>query len=106
MGSFIKRFMVAMAAFSLIAGAILSRKIFGMHPGQYLLYSLVPFVPGMLFFAALAEKKAGTLAFSVVALALFIYLLLIEPGKTRNFYILSAIGTGLGALVYFFQIKE
>ena len=95
-----------MVAFSLIAGGILSRKIFGMNIGQYLLFSLVPLVLGMLFFAALAEKKAGILAFSVVALALFAYLLLIEPGRTKNFYILSGIGTGLGALVYFFQIKD
>lgn len=106
MDNFIKKFIVAMVAFSLIAGALLSRKLFGMNIGQYLLFSLVPLVLGILLFAALAEKKAGILAFSVVALALFAYLLLIEPGRTKNFYILSGIGVGLGALVYYFQIKD
>lgn len=104
--SFIKKFVVAMVAFSLIAGALLSNKLFGMGLGNYLLFSLVPLAFGLLLVMALMEKSAGILAFAVVGAALFAYLLLIEPNKPKNFYILSGIGMALGALVYFFQIKE
>lgn len=107
MDSFIKKFVVAMVAFGLIAGAILSDRIFSFGLGVYILYSLVPLVLGVLFFAALAEKKAGMLAFCVVAMALFAFLLLIDKsGVSKNHYILSAVGVGLGALIYFFQIRD
>lgn len=106
MDSFIKKFVVAMVAFALIAGIFLSGEVFNISIPLYLLYSLVPLVLGVLFFAALAEKKAGMLAFCIVAMALFAYFLLVKNSANKNVVILSAVGVGLGALIYFFQIRD
>jgi len=46
------------------------------------------------------------LAFSIVAAALFVYLLLIDKNMHQKFYIIAAISSGLGSLIYLFQVKE
>ncbi|MCK4906619.1 MAG: hypothetical protein KAR07_08565 [Spirochaetes bacterium] len=101
-----KKFFVVFVSFSLIALAILSKKIFAIPFGQFILYTIPPLILGLLVLSSIFEKKQGILAFSIVAAALFVYLLLIDKNMTHKFYIISAVASGLGAMIYLFQVKE
>ena len=108
MSSFIRRFLVALLATIFAAGVFLSERIIGVTTGDYLLYTAVPFLLGMMVFSSFFERSAGFLAFFVVLSAIFAYLLLydrnISPANT--YYLMSGIGFGAGAFVYFLQVRQ
>lgn len=102
---FIKHFFVVLVVMLLIAGFLLTSEI-GVDKGQYLLFTLVPILLGLLFTYSLLEKNPGVLAFTVVAIGLFVYLLMIKPGVGHAAYILAGVGAGAGLVLYLFQVKK
>ena len=106
--SFVKRFIVIMIGCVIVAGIFFIGTVTKgqVSTGDFLLFGLVPLVFGLLVSYGIFNKNAGTLAFSVVAGGLFVYLAMIDIPRADAIWITAAIGAAAGFVLYLFQIKD
>ena len=106
--SFVKRFIVILIGCIIVAGIFLIGNITRgqVNTGDFLLFGLIPLVFGILISYGIFNKNAGTLAFSVVAGGLFVYLLMIERQQIDAIWVTAGIGAAAGFVLYLFQIKD